>query len=179
MATKTDPAEIFLESVRFRFASLRKMGDFTLGQLSDGDLVWRANEETNSIAVIVQHMNGNMLSRWTDFLTTDGDKPTRDRDGEFIEPESMTKAHCEALWNAGWDCLESAIGALTPADACAEVTIRAKQLTVIDALNRQLAHVAYHVGQMVQIAKERLGTNWKTMSIPRGQSKLYKPTGRD
>lgn len=179
MTTNADVGDVFLESARFRFRSLRKMGDATLAQLSDDDLVWRANEETNSIAVIVQHFNGNMLSRWIDFLTTDGDKPTRDRDSEFVEPAAMTKVACEKLWNEGWDCLENAIGSMGASDVCVEVTIRRKQLTLIDALNRQLVHVAYHVGQMVQIAKERLGTDWKTMSIPRGQSKLYKPGGRD
>ncbi|MCH7909922.1 MAG: DUF1572 family protein [Candidatus Hydrogenedentes bacterium] len=169
----------FLESARLRFTALKKMGDFTLEQLADSDLTWRPNEESNSIAVIVQHLHGNMLSRWTNFLTEDGDKESRDRDGEFTEPERMSQAECLRLWNEGWTCLEEAVNSLTPNDVLREVTIRKKPLTVLDAIQRQLSHYAYHVGQLVHVARERLGPRWKTLSIPRGQSKQYRPSNRD
>lgn len=176
-ADKTSDA--FLEVVRFRFIGLKKLGDVTLEQLEDADLTWRPNEESNSIAVIVQHLHGNMLSRWTNFLTEDGDKPTRDRDGEFREPESMSQSECLRLWNEGWACLEEAVNSLTADDVLREVTIRKKSLTVLDAIQRQLSHYAYHVGQLVHVARERLGPRWKTLSIPRGQSKKYLPSDRD
>ena len=120
-----------------------------------------------------------MLSRWTNFLTEDGDKPTRDRDAEFKEPESMSQTECLRLWNEGWACLEEAINSLTANDVLREVTIRKKSLTVLDAIQRQLSHSAYHVGQLVHIAKERLGPRWKTLSIPRGQAQPARPVNRD
>ena len=178
METKNTNAA-FLESAQFRFGSLKKMGEFTLEQLEDADLTWRPNEESNSIAVLVQHMRGNMLSRWTNFLTEDGNKPYRDRDSEFEEPESMSREECMRIWDEGWSCMNESIESLTPDDVLREVIIRNKPLTVLDAIHRQLSHSAYHVGQLVQVAKERLGPRWKTLSIPRGQSKNYRPSNRD
>ncbi len=170
---------LLLDSFRYRFRGVKKLGDLTLAQFSQDDLSWRPNESCNSAAVIIQHVHGNMLSRWTDFLTTDGDKPWRNRDGEFAEPDAATRDELLALWEEGWTCTLAAIDGLTEADLAKEVLIRGEPLGVIDAVLRQLAHYSLHVGQLITIGKERLGTEWKTMSIPRGESKAYKPGKRD
>ncbi len=170
-----DLGTIYLESVAYRFVGLKAMGERAMAQLSDADLAWSANEETNSIATIVQHLHGNQMSRWTDFLASDGEKESRDRDGEFARPESPTGAELTALWDEGWGCLMTALASLTAGDLAREVLIRGQGLSVVDALNRQVSHYGQHVGQIVYIAKERLGAEWKTLSIPRGQSKAYKP----
>lgn len=176
---KKNPGEIFIESARFRFLTLKVMGTRSFEQLGDDDLRWKANEETNSIAVIVQHLHGNMLSRWTDFLTSDGEKPTRQRDAEFTEPEAADKAALIEQWEEGWACVLEAVKALTAEDLAREVPIRGQALTVIDAVNRQLVHYGYHTGQIVHIAKSRKGKAWKTLSVPRGESGDYVPAGRD
>lgn len=172
-------AALLLDSVRFRFRGVKKLGDLALQQMSHEDLVWRANEEANSAAVIIQHVHGNMLSRWTDFLTTDGDKPWRNRDGEFTEPDAISREALLAFWEEGWACALSAIDALKEPDLTKEVLIRGEPLGVIDAVLRQLAHYSLHVGQLITLGKERLGPKWKTMSIPRGESKAYTPSKRD
>lgn len=165
-----DPALEYLESARFHFRLYKRMGEGALKQLRPDDLYWQAHPEVNSVQVIVQHLHGNMLSRWTDFLTTDGEKPNRERDAEFEGGERLSRDRIKALWEEGWDCLLSAVDALSPDDLTKDVQIRGQKLSVIDAVNRQMTHVAYHVGQLVQIGKERLGTEWKTLSIPRGAS---------
>jgi len=170
---------LLLDSFRFRFRGIKKLGDLTLEQMSQDDLVWRPNDECNSAAVILQHVHGNMLSRWTDFLTTDGDKSWRNRDGEFTEPTVVSREDLLANWEAGWACTLSAIDALKEADLTKEILIRGEPLGVIDAVLRQIAHYSLHVGQLITIAKERRGADWKTMSIPRGESKLYTPSKRD
>lgn len=170
---------LLLDSFRYRFRGVKKLGDMTLAQMSQEDLTWRPNEECNSAAVIIQHVHGNMLSRWTDMFTTDGDKPSRDRDGEFAEPDAASRDELLALWEEGWACTLSAIDALEEADLTKEVVIRGEPLGVIDAVLRQLAHYSLHVGQLITIAKERLGSDWKTLSIPRGESKTYTPGKRD
>ena len=171
--------EVYLDSVLHRFHGAKSLGDKALAQVSDDDLTWTPGPESNSIAVIIQHLNGNMLSRWTDFLTTDGDKPTRDRDGEFIEPGKAAKAQLLDKWEAGWRCLLDAIEALTPDDLLKNVTIRGEKLSALDAINRQLSHVPYHVGQIVYLARMRRGDSWQTLSIARGASKEYTPGKRD
>ncbi|MBX7255908.1 MAG: DUF1572 family protein [Candidatus Hydrogenedentes bacterium] len=169
----------YLESIVYRFEGAKELGDKALAQTSDDDLTWRPDEESNSIAVIVQHLHGNMLSRWTDFLTTDGEKPTRNRDGEFVEPESATRSAILAKWEQGWACMLSTLRALKPDDLLKDVTIRGQKLTVLDAIQRQLAHVPYHVGQIVYLARMRKGAEWQTLSIARGQSGQYVPQKRD
>lgn len=166
----TDISQEFLESARFHFRLYKAVGEGALKQYREEDLAWQPNAETNSARIIVQHLHGNMHSRWTDFLTTDGEKPTRNRDGEFEARESVPRERLKSLWEDGWSCLFEAVNALTCEDLAKEVTIRGQKLSVIDAINRQLGHVAYHVGQLVHIGKERRGTEWKTLSIPRGES---------
>lgn len=170
---------LFLESIQFRFQGIKELGDKALAQLDDDDLNRSPGVESNSIAVIVRHMHGNMLSRWTDFLTTDGDKPWRDRDGEF-EPETRDTAETvRKNWEAGWNCVFDAIAALTPDDLLKEVVIRGQSLGVIDAIERQVAHYGYHTGQIVYLARMWRAGDWQTLSIPRGASKAYTPKKRD
>ena len=127
--------------------------------------------EANSIAVLMKHIAGNMRSRWTDFLTTDGEKPDRDRDREFEAEE--TRAATLARWNDGWDCTFRGLSALSPADLDRTVSIRGEAHSVVQAINRQLTHYAAHVGQIVLLAKHYAGVKWQTLSIPKGKSKEY------
>lgn len=170
---------MYLESVLFRFRSLKEMGERTLAQLDDDQLVRRSHPEANSIAVLVMHVAGNMRSRWSDFLTSDGEKEWRDRDGEFTEPERASKEELQRIWEEGWRCVFDAVEPMAPADLSRNVLIRGQTLSALDAINRQLSHYSYHLGQIVFLAKELLGDDWKTLSIPRGQSGDYRPEKRD
>lgn len=170
--------ELLLQSLQYRFRGLKKSGDALLAQVDDVDILWQFGPEVNSIAIIVQHLHGNMLSRWTDFLTTDGDKPWRKRDEEF-ESKPLSKSEVTALWEAGWELTFRAIDGLKEIDLDRKVKIRGQELDVIDSCLRQLGHYNQHVGQMMHIAKERLGERWQTLSIARGKSKEYRPKGRD
>ena len=169
----------FLESIVYRFGVNRRLAEGALNQLSDDDFFWEPAEDVNSIAVIIQHLHGNMLSRWTDFLTTDGEKSTRDRDGEFEPSDSLTRADLMRKWNEGWDCFQATLDSLNPDDVLKTIEIRGQGLTVLDALQRQAFHYGYHIGQIVQLAKCRRGKNWNTLSVAKGQSKQYAPTRRD
>jgi hypothetical protein len=164
--------EQYLKSVITRFQSYKTIGENTFTQLSDEELFWQYNTESNSIAIIVQHMSGNMLSRFTDFLTTDGEKEWRDRDAEF---EKNIQAREELLkqWNAGWDCLLNTLNSLTETDLQKTIFIRSEPHIVIDAINRQLAHYPYHVGQIVFIGKMIAGEKWQSLSIAKGQSETF------
>jgi hypothetical protein len=159
----------YLEDSLTLFAYYKKLAERAMDQLTDEQLFEAIDGEANSIAVIVKHMSGNMLSRWTDFLTTDGEKPTRNRDGEFEEPPA-TRAALLATWEAGWSCVFSALKPLTDADLTRTITIRGEAHSVMQAINRQLAHYACHCGQIVLLAEHFQGTNWKSLSIPRGKS---------
>ncbi|MCC6797922.1 MAG: DUF1572 family protein [Candidatus Hydrogenedentes bacterium] len=171
--------ETYLESALFRFRGAKSLGDKALAQLDDSDLAWVPGSESNSIAVIIQHLHGNMMSRWTEFLTSDGDKPWRDRDGEFIEPGTVDRDVLLQKWELGWACLLEAIESLKPDDLLSEVSIRGEKMSALDAINRQIAHVSYHVGQIVYLARMRKGAVWQTLSIARGESKNYKASKRD
>lgn len=178
--TDTALHQVFRESVAFRFRAAEQLGRKAIDQLRDADLFWSPDSESNSIAVIAKHLHGNMMSRWTDFLTSDGEKPWRDRDGEFVvEPGSMTRSELLGLWEEGWACLFAALEGLQPDDLVKNITIRGAELSVTDAVLRQLSHYGYHVGQIVYLAKQIQGSDWRTLSVARGQSKAYKPTGRD
>jgi hypothetical protein len=128
--------------------------------------------------VLVKHLHGNMMSRWTDFLTSDGEKPWRDRDGEF-EPDTLRRSQLMKRWDEGWACLFDALSKLRPKDLGKPVTVRGSEISALDAILRQLSHYASHVGQIVFLAKQLRGADWRTLSIPRGQSKSYSPKGRD
>ncbi|HEX3985656.1 MAG TPA: DUF1572 domain-containing protein [Acidobacteriaceae bacterium] len=156
----------YLEDARALFAYYKKLGERALAQVSDEQLTLTLDEETNSIATIVKHMAGNMRSRWTDFLTTDGEKPARNRDAEFEEPPA-TRAALLQTWEAGWACLFSALEPLTDADLTRTITIRGEAHSVMQAINRQLAHYPHHVGQIILLARHFARDRWQSLSVPR------------
>ncbi|PJO42247.1 DUF1572 family protein [Lysinibacillus xylanilyticus] len=165
-------AQMYLNAVQKRFRSVKELGDKTLDQLEEAQLHWTYNEDSNSIAVIVKHISGNMISRWTDFLTTDGEKVTRNRDDEFTD-SLQTKEDIMTVWEEGWQVFLEALQRLTEADLQGFVTIRGEQQSVIDAIERQMSHYSQHVGQIVYIAKQLKGSKWQTLSIPKGQSQAF------
>ena len=162
----------YLPSIIKQFEYYKILGEKTFDQLSDDQVFWKANEESNSIANIVRHLWGNMLSRWTDFLTSDGEKSWRDREEEFTV-EISTREEMLIQWNEGWACLFDALRPLTEAELEKVIYIRNQGHTVTEAINRQLAHYASHVGQIVFIGKLLRGSAWESLSIPRGQSGTY------
>jgi len=172
----TDPGTEFLKQTLATFKSQKSLGDKTFAQLGDEQFFLAPNAETNSIAVTIQHMAGNMRSRFTDFLTTDGEKPDRNRDGEF-EAQPLTRAQLVEQWEAGWQVVFGTVGALTSADLLRTVYIRSEAHTVMQALIRQLSHYGYHVGQIVYAGKFLKDAGWKTLSIERGKSKDWRPPG--
>jgi hypothetical protein len=159
----------YIEDSLALFRYYKRLAERAIEQVSDEQLFTAIDSEANSIAVIVKHMAGNMRSRWTDFLTTDGEKPNRDRDSEFVEPPA-TRKELMASWEAGWNCLFTAIEPLTGADLGSTVTIRGEAHSVMQAINRQLAHYPHHVGQIVLLAKHFAGENWQSLSVPRNRS---------
>jgi hypothetical protein len=159
----------FLESVVHDLKRTKAQVEKAIAQVTDEDLHWQADAESNSIAIIMKHMAGNMLSRWTDFLTSDGEKATRDRDGEFVD-RFKTRAELMAFWERGWQCTLAAIEPLTAADLEKTVTIRGEPHSVPLALVRQLGHYSSHAGQIIFIAKHRAGNRWTTLTIPRNRS---------
>ena len=163
---------IFLESIIKQFKYYKLLGDKTFEQLKDEDLCRKFNAETNSIVTIIKHLSGNMLSRWTDFLTTDGEKKWRNRDDEFAE-NIFTKNEFLNIWQTGWDCLFKTLQNLKFDDLHKIIFIRNQGHTVVEAINRQLAHYSYHVGQIVFIGKMIQNENWKCLSIPKGNSEQY------
>lgn len=164
--------ESFLTSAKKQFLYYKTLGEKAMNQLEPEQLFFSANEDTNSISIIVKHLHGNMLSRWTDFLTTDGEKETRNRDSEF-EGELKDKEELLKKWNEGWDCLFNAIDPLTPEQLSQIVYIRNEGQTVVEAINRQLCHYSYHVGQIVFYAKMLKKGDWESLSIPKNKSKDY------
>ncbi len=162
----------YLESAQRQFKLYRHLGEKAMAQLSDEDLRWQPDAETNSIALIVKHLWGNMMSRWTDFLTTDGEKPWRKRDDEF-EADDADRTEVIKRWNLGWDCLSKALNSITDEDLERIIFIRNDGHTILEAINRQIAHYSYHVGQIVFIARMRRGGSWESLSIPRNKSNDY------
>jgi hypothetical protein len=154
------------------FVYYKRLAERAMAQVSDEQLFTPIDSEANSIAIIVKHMAGNMRSRWTDFLSTDGEKPDRNRDSEFEDPPA-TRAAVLASWEAGWSCLFSALHALTDDDLTRTVAIRGEPHSVMQAINRQLAHYPHHVGQIVLLAKHFAGGKWQSLSIPRRASADY------
>ncbi|HEY5369781.1 MAG TPA: DUF1572 family protein [Hanamia sp.] len=162
----------YLNSVKKQFSQYKLMGEKTMEQLNEENLFWQYNEQSNSIAIIVRHLWGNMLSRWTNFLTEDGEKPWRQRDAEF-ENVIKSKGELLAKWNAGWQCLLTTLDTLNDDDLGKTIYIRTEPLIVIDAINRQLAHYCSHVGQIVYLGKILAGDQWKSLSIQKGSSKAF------
>ena len=159
----------FLHSAIKRLKYYKELGDKTFEQLTENDFNFKPNEESNSIAIIIQHMAGNMLSRWTDFLTTDGEKEWRNRDIEF-EKRDLSREQLISFWEEGWSCCLHALKGLNEDDLLKTIYIRQEGLIVVDAINRQLAHYPYHVGQIVHLGKLIRGSEWKNLSIAKGAS---------
>jgi len=159
-------------SILNRFETYKSLGEKTFNQLTFEELQWQSHEDSNSITIIVKHMVGNMLSRWTNFLTEDGEKEWRHRDQEF-EDSYTSKEDLIASWESGWMCLFNAIKPLSINDLEQKIYIRNEEHSVIEAINRQLAHYAYHVGQIVFLGKLLKGENWQSLSIPKGKSSEF------
>ena len=159
----------YLEDSLTLFRYYKRLAERAMEQVSDQQLFATLDDEANSIAVVVKHMAGNMRSRWTDFLTTDGEKPDRNRDCEFVEPP-VSRSTLMELWESGWSCLFSAIEPLTDEDLARVVTIRGEPHSVMQAVNRQVAHYAHHVGQIVLLAKHFAHDHWESLSVPRNRS---------
>ncbi len=166
-------ARHYLDDIQVQFRKLKDQADRAAAQVGDADFFAAIDGEANSIAVLMKHVSGNMRSRWTDFLTTDGEKPDRDRDREFIAEDQDSRAQVLARWEDGWRLALASIAALTPAEVARTITVRGEPHTVVQALHRQLTHYAAHVGQIVLLAKHFAGANWRTLSIPRGKSKEF------
>lgn len=162
----------FLQSAIKRFNYYKELGDKTFEQIKEADFYFKPNAESNSIAIILQHTAGNMLSRWTDFLTVDGEKEWRNRDVEF-EDQKLTQQQLVALWQKGWDCLLGTLTSLTEDDLQKTIFIRSEGLLVVDAINRQLAHYPYHVGQIIYLAKIIKSKDWQNLSIAKGYSEQF------
>lgn len=162
----------YLKIVEARFRSVKSLGDKTMEQLSEEELHWAMNEESNSVAVIVKHLSGNMVSRWTDIFHTDGEKPNRNRELEF-EDDLHSKVEILKVWEKGWTTLLEALDLLTEQDLFRKITIRGEGHLVLEAIERQMAHYAYHIGQIVYIGKQIKCEQWVSLSIPKGMSEEY------
>ena len=170
----TNLATHYLDEARRQFRGNKRLAEAAISQLKDEELFATLDPESNSIAILVKHLAGNMRSRFTDFLITDGEKPGRFRDQEFELTSATTRADVMRLWEEGWAQLFTTLGALRPEDVMRSVTIRGQPHTVLQAINRQIAHYAGHIGQIIFLAKHLRANDWKTLSIPRGKSEDYK-----
>jgi hypothetical protein len=170
-------AEQYLDEARRQFRGHKRLGEGALSQLADDQFFVTPDPESNSIAIMIKHLAGNMRSRFTDFLTTDGEKPDRHRDQEFELSSQVTRADVMRWWEEGWARVFSAVEALSPDDVTRTVYIRGEAHTVLQAINRQIAHYAYHVGQIVFLAKHLKSSEFKSLSIPRGKSEEFNRKG--
>lgn len=173
-----DIGRIFLDSVFKRLSNYRLLGEQTFEQLTNEQMLIQPNEASNSIAIIIQHLHGNMVSRWSNFLTEDGEKPWRSRDEEF-ELQKFNKEQLIDLWNEGWNVFLQTISSLSETDLGKTITIRSEPLTVIDAINRQIAHYSYHVGQIVFLGKWIRNEDWLSLSIPKKGSDAFNRKMKD
>ena len=174
MTTNQSLNAAYLVDIVRTFRNYKSLGDRALAQTADADLNVLIDPEANSIALIMKHVAGNMRSRWTDFLTTDGEKPDRDRDREFETTSADTRASVTAQWEDGWNRLFAAIAPLLPGDLSRTVHVRGEAHSVLEAITRQTNHYAAHVGQIVLLAKHYAGSRWQTLSIPKGRSSEFK-----
>ena len=160
----------YLDDALSSFRAYKKLADKAIAQLKDEEFFVTLDEEGNSVAVVMKHMAGNMLSRWTDFLTSDGEKPDRNRDMEFVIEPHTSKDDVLAYWDRGWKSVFDALEPLRPKDFEKKIMIRGEEHTIVQAINRQLTHYAYHIGQIVFLAKHFRSAEWKSLSIPRNRS---------
>ncbi len=169
---KNEFAVDFAKSARFQFERYKSLGDKTFEQLTEKELHWKPSENDNSIAIIVKHLAGNMLSRWTNFLTEDGEKQWRHRDIEFEHPPK-TKVELLQRWNEGWNCLFDALDSIDESNFSSKIKIRGKDHTIIQAVHRQLAHYSGHIGQIFFLGKMIKQENWQSLSVPKGCSEAF------
>ncbi|MGO9409627.1 MAG: DUF1572 family protein [Spirochaetia bacterium] len=169
-----------LEDALALFRNYKTMAEKAMAQVNDEEFFQQVDDESNSIALIVKHLAGNMRSRWSDFLTADGEKPDRDRDGEFVAEAADTRASVEARWNEGWRIALATLEGLSDKDLQRKVSIRGEPHTVLKAVNRNLTHLAYHTGQIAFLAKHLAGQRWQTLSMPRNRNRVStrKATGK-
>jgi len=160
----------YLDDARAAMRAYKKLADKGLAQLKNDEFFISLDAESNSVAVVMKHMAGNMISRWTDFLISDGEKPDRNRDMEFVIEQQTTKDDMIAYWERGWKCVFDALEPLRPEDCEKKVMIRGEEHTIVQAINRQLMHYAYHIGQIVFLAKHFRSAEWKSLSIPKNRS---------
>ncbi|MEM8928244.1 MAG: DUF1572 family protein [Bacteroidota bacterium] len=165
-------SENFIASAKFEFKRYKNYGDKVIDQLSEEELFWQPSETDNSIAIIIKHLSGNMLSRWTNFLTEDGEKSWRNRDDEFEKPKKNRKEILK-LWEKGWACLFDALNSVDDSNFSTAIRIRGQYHTIPEAVNRQLAHYASHIGQIVYLGKLQKKEDWVSPTIPQGQSKAF------
>jgi len=163
----------YFEDALSSFRAYKKLAEKAIAQLQDEEFFVTLDDESNSVAVIMKHIAGNMLSRWTDFLTSDGEKPNRNRDMEFVIESQTTKDDVLAYWERGWAAVFAALEPLRPEDFEKKVTIRGEEHTIVQAINRQMTHYAYHIGQIVFLAKHFRSADWKSLSIPRNKSAQF------
>lgn len=176
-----DPAADYLADLSEQFEKLKALADKAVARVTDEEFFRAIDPASNSLAVILQHVGGNLRSRWKDFLTSDGEKPDRNRDGEFEVTPETTPAHVRARWEEGWRIVLSELRALKPEDLARDVFIRGERHSVVQAANRSFQHTAYHVGQIVFLARHLRADDWQSLSIPRGQSAAFnqRASGRD
>ncbi len=169
----TNIAALYLDEAFRSLRGNKRLADGAMAQLSDEQFFAIPSAESNSVAIIVKHMAGNMRSRFTDFLTSDGEKPNRNRDREFITRDAESRAELMRSWEDGWQLVLDTLNSLNPADLTRTVTIRAEPHSVLQAINRQVMHSAYHIGQIAFLAKHWKGSDWQTLSVPKGQSEQF------
>jgi len=174
-----DPATAYLDEARRSFRGHKRLAEGAFAQLSDEEFFQVIDAEANSVALIVKHMTGNMRSRFTDFLTTDGEKPDRNRDTEFEMNPGTSRAEVMEWWERGWQIVFRTIDGVKPEDLGRTITIRNEPHTVLQAINRQVAHYAYHIGQIVFLGKHLKSSTWKSLSIPRGMSQQFNTSDQD
>jgi len=162
----------YLSIIRVRFKEVKSLGDKAMSQLSEDDIHWKLNEASNNVAVIVKHLSGNMVSRWSDFLISDGEKPYRDRELEF-EDDLSSKQKLVTVWERGWGSLFETLNELEAQDLLKIIYIRGERHSVLEAIERQMAHYSYHIGQIVYIGKQLRGMDWGSLSISKGKSNEY------
>lgn len=178
MSTNDEPLALYLKDARRQYRAMKKLADLALAQVKEDDWFVTLDAESNSLAIIVKHVAGNLRSRWTEIFTTDGEKPDRNRDTEFILEDGETKDVLQAKWEAGWQCLFDTLESLTTDDLSRSILIRGEPHTVLEALNRQLTHYGLHVGQIVFLAKHLASDHWQSLSIPRGLSATFNASNR-
>ncbi|MBT8327772.1 MAG: DUF1572 domain-containing protein [Bacteroidia bacterium] len=162
----------YLNSAKQQFEYYKQLGEKTINQLTEKELFWQFSDESNSIAIMIKHLWGNMMSRWTDFLSSDGEKEWRKRDEEF-EMDTSSRAELMNLWEEGWECLFNALQFINEENFGTTIYIRNQGHSIPEAINRQMMHYAYHVGQMVYVGRMIKGADWQSLSIPKGVSKTY------